>query len=129
VAAIAAAVTAVVVSAGPAAPSIVGAWNDNSGGTFTFTPTGAGAYTVGVVNNGAPQCTNAHDGTITGGNGRYKGTIGVYRPNGATAAGRCEPKIGTVQITIVVAANGASASVDLLGNCATCKPQTWKRVS
>ena len=65
---------------------------------------------------------------MTGGNRHYKGSIDLYRTGGST--GSCQPKVGVAGITITLAANGASASINLVGNnCPTCKPQVWTRQS
>jgi serine/threonine protein kinase len=127
VTAIAATATATTIGSGHSAPSIVGAWNDNEGSTFTFTSSGPGAYTVSLVSKDAPQCAQADDGTVTGSNGHYQGSINLYQQGGGTA-GACDPKVGVAQIAITLAANSASASVNLIGNdCPTCKPQIWTR--
>jgi hypothetical protein len=129
VTAIAATATATTIGSGHSAPSIVGAWTDNGTNTFTFTSAGPGTYTVSEVTKGAPQCAQADDGTVTGSNGHYQGHINLYQQGGGTA-GACDPKIGVAQIAITLAANSASASVNLIGNdCPTCKPQTWTRQS
>jgi hypothetical protein len=128
VVAIASAATAtIIISSGHPAASIVGAWNDGGSSTFTFTASGPGTYTVSEVNNSAPQCTAANDGTVTGDNGHYKGSVNLYS-QGGNNNGKCEPKIGVAQITIAVAAKGGSASVNVVGNdCPTCKPETWTK--
>jgi hypothetical protein len=129
VTAIAATAAATTIGSGHSAPSIVGAWTDNGTNTFTFASSGPGTYTVSEVTKGAPQCAQADDGTVAGGNGHYKGSINLYQQDGGTA-GACDPKVGVAQVTITVAANNASASVDVVGSdCPTCKPQTWTRLS
>lgn len=127
VVAVVAAIIATIVGSGPSAPSIAGAWN-YSGSTFTFTSSGPDSYRVSIVTADAPQCARADDGTVTGTDGHYQGSINLYRQSGATG-GSCEPQIGVAQITIAVAANNASANVSLVGNvsCPTCVPQTWTR--
>jgi hypothetical protein len=66
---------------------------------------------------------------VTGSNRHYKGSIDLYSTS-ASATGTCKPKIGVAQITITLAANGASANINLVGNnCPTCKPQVWTRQS
>ncbi len=127
VAAIAATVTAMTIGSGNSSPSIVGAWNDNGVNTFTFTLSGPGTYTVSEVTKNAPQCAQADDGTVTGDNGHYKGSINLYL-QGGTTAGQCDPKVGVAQITIVVAPNGASAQVTTAGkDCDDCSTGTWNR--
>jgi hypothetical protein len=126
VVAIASAAT-IIISSGHPAASIVGAWNDGGSSTFTFTASGPGTYTVSEVDNSAPQCTAANDGTVTGDNGHYKGSVNLYS-QGGNNKGKCEPKVGVAQITIAVAAKGGSASVNVVGNdCPTCKPETWTK--
>jgi hypothetical protein len=127
VVAIASAATAATISSGHPAASIVGAWDDGGSSTFSFTASGPGTYTVSEVNNSAPQCTAANDGTVTGDNGHYKGSVNLYS-RGGNNNGKCEPKVGVAQITIAVAAKGGSASVNVVGNdCPTCKPETWTK--
>ena len=127
VAAVAGTITATTIGSGSSAPSIVGAWSDGDA-TFSFTPSGSGAYTVGLVNSGDARCKQADDGTITGSNGQYQGSISLYQQTG-TSEGQCDARVGTAHITIIIAANGASASVDVVGNdCSTgCGRQTWTR--
>jgi hypothetical protein len=129
VAAIAGTVAVTTLGSGPSVPSIAGTWTDGGTNTFTFNSSGPGTYTVSTLDKSAPQCAQADDGKVTGGNRHYKGSINLYRQSGGTA-GQCDPKVGVAQIAITVAANGATASVNLVGNdCATCKPQTWTRQS
>ena len=92
----------------------------------TVNTTGGFLYATATLNLKTGAVT---DGKVTGGNRHYKGSINLYRQSGGTA-GQCDPKVGVAQIAITVAANGATASVNLVGNdCATCKPQTWTRQS
>ena len=127
VAAIAAVV--VVATTGSSVPSIAGTWAQNGTTTFTFTSSGSNTYTVSEDYKSDPRCDAADDGTVTGSNRHYKGSIDLYS-TGASAAGTCKPKVGVAQITIALAANGSSASINLVGNnCPTCKPQVWTRQS
>jgi hypothetical protein len=126
VAAVAGTVTATTIGSGQSAPSIVGAWTGSEGGTFTFRPSGPGTYTVSLTSKDAPKCAEPDDGTVTGSKGHYNGSIDLYQQSG-TAAGQCAPKVGTARITIAIAANGSSASVDLIGTCKDCDQQTWTR--
>ncbi len=127
VVAVGAIATIVATTGGSGPPSIAGSWafgND----TFTFTSSGPGTYRVSEVDNNAPQCAQADDGTVTGSNGHYKGSINLYQQSGA-AAGKCYPKNGVAQITVTLAANGASAKITEAASerCTTCVPQTWTR--
>jgi hypothetical protein len=126
VAAIAGMVTATTIGSGPSAPSIVGAWTGSEGGTFTFRSSGPGTYTVSLVSKDAPKCPEPDDGTVTGSKGQYNGIIDLYQQD-AAAEGQCAPRVGTARITITIAANGSSASVDLIGTCKDCDQQTWTR--
>ncbi len=127
VAAIAAVV--VVATTGSSVPSIAGSWTQNGTTTFTFTSSGPNAYKVSEVDKSAPQCVASDDGTVTGSNRHYKGSIDLYR-TGGSGTGSCKPKTGVAQIAITIAANGATAAVSLVGNnCPTCEPQTWTRQS
>jgi hypothetical protein len=123
-----AAIAAAVIGPGNPAPSIAGTWNDG-GTSFTFTSSGPDSYTVSVVTKAAPQCAQADDGTVTGSNRHYQGSINLYRQSGATS-GACQPKVGVAQVAIAVAANGTTASVNLVGsNCSSCGAATWTRQS
>ncbi len=121
---------AVTTLGGSSAPSITGTWGYGASNTFTFTSSGQNTYTVSELDKSAPQCAQAHDGTVTGSNRHYEGTINLYNQQGG-GAGQCDPRDGTATITIILAANGNSASVNLVGSvsCPTCKPQTWTRQS
>ena len=113
---------------GQSAPSLAGAWI-NGDSTFTFTPSGSSNYAVSELTKaGSKQCYVADDGTVTGSNGHYRGNIDLY-PQGGT--GPCPTKIGVAQVTIALAANGASANLDVVGdiNCSDCGEQTWTRQS
>ena len=117
------------IGSGSSVPSILGAWTAGGTTTFTFTSSGPDTYSVSLVNNDAPQCAEPHDGTVAGSSTHYKGSINLYQQSGETT-GSCEPKVGLAQITITLAANGASAAVNLVGHdCPTCQPQTWTRKS
>ncbi|MGH3226335.1 MAG: serine/threonine-protein kinase, partial [Streptosporangiaceae bacterium] len=127
VVAIAAAV--IVPNLGHSVPSIAGSWTQNGTTTFTFTSSGPNTYKVSELDKDAPQCAAPDDGTVTGGNRHYKGSVNLYQTSGSTT-GSCEPKTGVAQIAITIAANGATADVSLVGNdCPTCGAQTWTRQS
>jgi hypothetical protein len=129
VGAVAIAAVVVVATTGSSVPSIAGTWAQSGTTTFTFTSSGSNSYTVSEDYKSDPRCDAADDGTVTGSNRHYKGSIDLYS-TGASAAGTCKPKVGVAQITIALAANGSSASINLVGNnCPTCKPQVWTRQS
>jgi hypothetical protein len=119
---------AVIATAG-SAPTLTGAWVDPTGSAFTFAAAGLGIYVAREESPGAPQCAASDDVKVDGGNGRYEGTIDIYRQGGAGNANGCEPRIGIDTITIDIAANGASAYVTIDGtaSCTDCAPQTWTR--
>jgi hypothetical protein len=128
VVAIVATIIATAFGSGPSALSIAGVWNAGSS-TFTFTSSGPDSYTVSEAYQNAPQCNAADDGTVTGSNGHYSGSVNLYQ-TGSTTTGSCEPKVGVAQITIAIAAGGASANVSTVGNdCPTCGAATWTRKS
>jgi hypothetical protein len=128
VVAIVATIIATTLGSGPSALSVAGAWNAG-GSTFIFTSSGPDSYTVSEVYKNTPQCNATDDGTVTGSNGHYNGTIDLYQQGGSTT-GSCDPKIGVAQIAIAIAANGASAKVSTVGNdCPTCGAATWTRQS
>jgi len=133
VAVIAAVATASVISSGHPNLSVAGSWSDGPDSTFTFTAAGSGTYRVSLADKvSSTQCHVADDGTMSGSNGRYTGTIDLY-PQNTTSTTGCSAEDGSARITFDIAANGASASVDLVqidGNdCNDCKPQTWSRQS
>ena len=133
VVAAAAAVTATVISSGHPNLSVVGTWEYGTNLTFTFAATGSGTYQVSTVfMAGATRCSAADDGTITGGNGHFQGSINLHNLTDIPA-GQCPSNTATARITIGIAASGASPSVNLVANaasnCSTCKPQTWTRQS
>jgi hypothetical protein len=108
--------------------SIAGAWNDGAGNTWTFTSSVPGSYTVGTVNHSAPQCAQPDDGTVTGGNGHFAGSINLWEQDYSGSG--CAPKTGVGQITITVAATGTTANVTTAGSdCASCGQETWTRQS
>jgi hypothetical protein len=110
--------------------SIAGAWSDNNGGTFTFTSSGPVSYTVSLKTADNLKCAQPDDGTVTGSNGHFSGTIDLYPQNYTGPSGSCPPKTGLAQITIVLSANGTTASVDTDGdNCSECGQGTWSRES
>ncbi len=133
VAAIAAAVTATVVSSGGQPNrSVAGVWQDGPGATFTFAAAGSGSYQISLVfRSGTRQCSRANDGSVTGSNGRFHGTLDLHSTS--AAEGQCPSDDGTAVITIDVAASGKSASVDLVresgSSCNDCDLQTWTRQS
>jgi len=127
VAAIAAAATVAIVPSAASPLSVAGAWE--AGDTqFSFTSSGPDTYRVSLASP-STQCTAPDDGTVTGGNGKYQGTINLYP---TTVAG-CQQKNGTATITISIAADGRTASVNIVANagsnCPTCGQQTWTRKS
>jgi len=125
---VAIAAVVVVATTGNSVPSIAGTWAQNGNTTFTFTSSGSNTYTVSEDYKSDAKCDAADDGTVTGSNRHYKGTVDLYRTGGS--AGSCQPKTGVAQISITLAANGSSASISLVGNdCPTCKPQVWTRQS
>jgi serine/threonine protein kinase len=110
--------------------SIAGAWSDGQGGTFTFTSSGPVSYTVSLKSADNPKCAVANDGTVTGSNGHFSGTIDLYPQPYNGPAGSCPPKTGLATITIVLSANGKTASIDDNGdNCSECGEGTWSRES
>jgi hypothetical protein len=130
VAAVAGIAIAATSGSGSSPLSIAGAWSDNQGATFTFTSSGPVSYTVSLKSADNPQCAQADDGTVTGSNGHFNGTIDLYPQNYSGPSGSCPPKDGLAQITIVLAANGATASVNTAGsNCSECGQDTWSRES
>ncbi len=141
VAAVAAAVVAVAAVAGIAVAasggsggpslSVAGSWTDGGAGvTFTFTPSGADKYAVSLENTDVPQCNSANDGSVTGSNGHYTGTVDLYSQDYTSADGKCDPKSGVSQIILVVAANGKTMNADLTsGDCSECGDSTWTRKS
>jgi hypothetical protein len=131
--AVAAAVIATALSSTGPNSSIVGAWQDGSDATFTFSSAGSGTYQVSLAFlEGTTHCSIADDGKVTGGDGHFQGTLDLHSA-AALPAGQCPAQDGTAQMTFTIAANGTSAAVGLVANseedCGSCKPQTWTRRS
>jgi len=116
------AVIASALSGSSSAGSLAGAWSDGTGDTFTFTPSGSGSYTIGLSSGTSPRCTVADDGTVTGSDRRFQGSLDLY-PQDSTG-GTCPTTDGTASITIELSADGKSASVDTVaesgGGCSDC---------
>lgn len=127
VAAIAAAATVAIVPSGASALSVAGTWED-AGSQFSFTSSGPGSFRVSLASP-STNCTVADDGTVSGGNGKYQGTINLY----PSSVSGCPHKTATASITISIAADGKTASVNIAGDsasrCSNCGQQTWTRKS
>jgi hypothetical protein len=127
-AAIVAAATVLVVATrpGPPTPQLAGTWTDGAGDTYHFAAGASNTYTASQVWGGSLRCYHANDTTVTGNDGHYKGSIKVYPAQESS----CQASIGSATITIVVAANGASARVTTAGSdCGDCTTRTWTRAS
>jgi len=125
-AAIVAVATVLVVATRPGPPTrqLTGTWTDGAGDTYHFAAGASNTYTASQVWGGSLHCYHANDATVTGNDGRYKGSIKVY----PTPESSCQPSVGSATITIVVAADGASAQVTTAGSdCGDCTTRTWNR--
>jgi hypothetical protein len=125
-AAIVAVATGLVVATRPGPPTrqLTGTWTDGAGDTYHFAAGASNTYTASQVWGGSLHCYHPNDTTVTGNGGRYKGTIKVY----PTPESSCQASIGSATITIVVAADGASAQVTTAGSdCGDCTTRTWNR--
>ena len=125
-AAIVAVVTVLVVATRPGPPTrqLAGSWTDGAGDTYDFAAGASNIYTASQVWGSSLHCYNPNDITVTGNDGRYKGSIKLYPDHESS----CEASIGSGTITIVVAANGASARVTTAGkDCDDCSTETWNR--
>ena len=132
--AVGAAIAVAVTAGASSVPSLPGVWADSGGSTFTFTQTGSDRYVVALSPDGSAKCLNPEDGTVTGSNGHYTGTIDLYPTSGGTPDARgCAQRNGTAKIIIDLAASEKTARVDLVnessGNCKDCDVQTWTRKS
>ena len=127
---VAAIATVIVATSGSGPLSIAGTWAQNGNTTWTFTSSGPNTYTVAEDYKNDARCDAPHDGTVTGSNRHYNGTINLYPLSGGNS-GQCQAPNGKAQITITLAANGSSAKISLVGNerCPDCVPQTWTRQS
>jgi hypothetical protein len=124
--AIMAVTTGLVVATRPGPPTrqLAGTWTNSAGDTYHFAAGASNTYTASQVMGSSLHCYNANDITVTGNDGRYKGSIKLY-PGRASS---CPVSIGSGTITIVVAANGASAQVTTAGNdCDDCSTEPWNR--
>jgi len=111
--------------------SLAGYWRDQSGGpVIQFVESGPNKFTGQVVGTNTSFCVPVNF-AATGSNGRYSGTTTFYTvpPNPPN----CGPAIGTGEISIVVAANGATAQftntppTDI--TCDNCGTVTWTRAA
>jgi hypothetical protein len=121
-----AAATVLVVATRPGPPTLqlAGTWTDGAGDTYHFAAGASNTYTASQVWGSSLRCYNADDITVTGNDGRYKGSIKLYR----VPASSCLASVGSGTITIVVAADGASARITTAGkDCDDCSTETWKR--
>ena len=82
-----------------------GAMNDGAGDTWTFTSSGPGSYTIGTVDHSAPQCAQPDDGTVTGANGHFAGSINLFDQDysGSGCAPWPAPRTSKVPVTRTVA--------------------------
>jgi hypothetical protein len=109
---------------GPPTRQLAGSWTDGAGDTYDFAAGASNIYTASQVWGGSLHCYHADDITVTGNDDRYKGSIKLYPAHESS----CLASIRSATITIVVAANGASAQVTTAGNdCGDCTTRTWNR--
>ena len=125
-AAIVGVVTVLMVATRPGPPTrqLAGSWTNSAGATYNFAAGASNIYTASQVMGSSLHCYNANDITVTGNDGHYKGSIKLY----PAQASSCQASIGSGTITIVVAANDASAQVTTAGkDCGDCSTETWHR--
>ncbi len=111
--------------------SLAGYWRDQSGGPLIqFVESGPNQFTGQVVGTNTEFCVPVNF-AATGSNGQYSGTTTFYTvpPNPPN----CGPATGTGAISIVVAANGATAQFTNTPptgtSCQNCGTVTWTRAA
>ncbi|MFR9726244.1 ATP-binding protein [Streptomyces sp. MS19] len=115
-------------SGGPASSAsgeLAGVWQDGMGNVFRIAEAGDGAYRFNVQGT----CGDSSVVEITGGSGSYRGTMPVWDDT------TCGTTLGEADMTISLAADGASADVlttersDGSWECFSCGSDTWTRLS
>ncbi|MGW0661453.1 ATP-binding protein [Streptodolium elevatio] len=119
-------------SASPTANTgLAGQWRDTQGNLYVFVASGPGSFAW----RGTNPCGEVISVTMTGSNGTYTGSQPLYDLD----SGSCDTTLGTIETTVTVARDGATARLvgevpaldanDQLQACPACGTQSLTRVS